>query len=173
MKTSIYKSINLSHNLEFDYSVNLRRYAPNTSKSYWDKYLSNKTENCSEINYSYYNVEKDGCKKGNYHSHYLTKLNNKISLIEFAEITTNIFNDLIGIDAYTKTEGVNRKLLKIQNKSGDYQDKYFDIPFQKLNSKSGMIYIEPVIEKNIIYYNNKYSDWGITDGFIKGKSVDY
>jgi type III restriction enzyme len=28
---------------------------------------------------------------------------------------------------------------------------------------------EPIMDKNIIFYNNKCTDWGITDGFIQGK----
>jgi hypothetical protein len=171
MKSSIYKSINLSNTLEFDYSVNLRRYARPTNKRYWEQYLINKTENSALINYSVYNLEKDESRRGSYHTHYLTKLNNDISFAEFTDATKTIFADLVDASNHKTTEGINRKLLKIQTENGNYEDKYFDIPFTKIYSKSGLIYLEPVVQTNIIYYNNKYSDWGITDGFILGKRI--
>jgi hypothetical protein len=172
MKPSISKSINLSTHLPFDYSVNLRRFNNNATKKYWEKYLTEHTESCEFIDYSFYNVERDMDAGSNYHSHYLTKLKENYSLNQFTDLATNLFSDLI--KEHKTIEGYNRKLLKIKSSlshsnQNTFRDTYFDIPYIKCFSKTGMIYIEPIIDKNIIFYNNKCTDWGITDGFIQGK----
>lgn len=172
MKPSILKSINLSNHLPFDYSINLRKFNTTASKKYWEKYLTKQTENCEFIDYSHYNLERDSDSKGNYHTHYITKLKRNNTLNEFTDLATMLFSELI--EEYKIIEGTNRKLLKVKktlnNTSlSDYQDTYFEIPFVKCLSKTGMIYIEPIVDTNIIFYNNKCSDWGIVDGFLQGK----
>jgi hypothetical protein len=167
MKPSILKSINLSNHLTYDYSINLRKFNTISSKKYWEKYLTKQTENCEWIDYSNYNLEKDSGSNGNYHTHYLTKLKGMHTLNEFTDIATTLFSDLI--KDYKTIEGTNKKLLKVKKTQGDYQDKYFEIPYVKCFSTIGMLYIEPVVDSNIIFYNNKCSDWGIVDGFIRGK----
>jgi hypothetical protein len=172
MKPSISKSINLSHHLTFDYSINLRKFNTTATTKYWERYLTEQTESNELIDYSYYNLEKDSGSNGNYHSHYLTKLKREHKLNEFTNVATSIFCDLI--PEYKTIEGINKKLLKVKKtkdlfSSSEYKDTYFEIPFVKCFSKRGMIYIEPVVESNLIFYNNKCSDWGLTDGFIQGR----
>ena len=172
MKPSILKSINISKHLPFDFSINLRKFNSNASKKYWEQYLTIQTENCDFIDYSHYNIERDKSLNRSYHSHYITKLNKKYSLDEFTNKATALFGDLL--HEHKTLGGINKKIIKVKKTNNNnslsyYKDTYFDIPFVKCYSSKGMIYIEPIVDSNIIFYNNKCSDWGIVDGFILGK----
>jgi hypothetical protein len=172
MTPSIFKAVNISNNLPFDYSINFRKFNTYATKKYWNDYLTNKTENSDWIDYSHFKIEKDSDNNRNYHSHYLTKLRLKHSLTEFTVMATSLFCELL--KNHRILEGTNKKLLKVKTNPRNssethFQDTIYEIPYVKCVGSLGMIYIEPVVESSIIFYNNKCSDWGIVDGFVMGK----
>jgi len=171
MNIGHYKSENINKELEFNYSLIMRKYVRPMGVSKWVEYLKEKTENSKLINYSCYNIERYKESKSKYHAHYLTNLNKDYNLDDFSQLAAYLFKEITG--EYKIFEGVERQTLKIRKSNLDcsdvsFQDKYFDIPYKKIYSKLGSIYIQPVVAKNVVFYNNKYSDWGITDGFFYG-----
>jgi hypothetical protein len=163
MKTSVMNGENISK-LDFNYMIS---YRPSHSPKF-EKMEEQITSLFKDINFYHliYFWEKDSQVKM-YHSHILILCDNE-NLIPY------MFRN---IEGYKSVYNGKRKTILKTNKSfvnhqtGEHisksVDRVVEVFYNEFRGKRGKVYLEPVIDKrNSSYYVSKYSDRGLSSGYL-------
>jgi len=123
--------------------------------------------------YVYYSWEKDK-EINHYHSHILIQTQPE-GLSEI--IYTNIKGDRV---QNNKRTGVRELLVKTEKellntltrkREKVVVDKKVMVDYTEMYGRLGKVYIEPVVENiGVSYYNTKSTSYGLTSGYIQGKT---